>query len=282
MPAAVRGLRLARAAAAAQRRASRPDPHAPLTRPTCRRPDRRPARHRRRRHVLTEGDLARLGTGLAQARARQGAGRGAARHARRSGRRGARLRRRRRAAWCRRAATPAWSVGVDARRERPAGGAEPAAHERVRAMDADNLTITVEAGCMLQNLQEARRDSRLAVSAEPGGRRQLHHRRQPGHQRGRHAGRALRQRARPVPGAGSGHRAGRDLGRPERPAQGQHRLRPARPVHRQRRHAGHHHRGHDEAVSAACRAAHRLGRGAVAGARRRAAGHWRTATWARA
>ena len=45
--------------------------------------------------------------------------------------------------------------------------------------------------------------------------------------------------------------AGRGLGRPERPAQGQHRLRPARPVHRQRRHAGHHHRGDAEARAAA-------------------------------
>ena len=38
------------------------------------------------------------------------------------------------------------------------------------------------------------------------------------------------------------------------PAQGQHRLRPARPVHRQRRHAGHHHRRDHEAVPAARRA----------------------------
>ena len=117
-----------------------------------------------------------------------------------------------------------------------------------------------------------RRGRGLPVPPEPRGRGQLHHRRQPRHQRRRHAGAALRQRARPVPGAGSRHRAGRGLGRPVGPAQGQHRLRPARPVHRQRRHAGRHHRRHHEAVPAAARAPDRLGRRALDGSRARAAG----------
>jgi hypothetical protein len=42
-------------------------------------------------------------------------------------------------------------------------------------------------------------------------------------------------------------------------AQGQHRLRPARPVRRLGRHAGHHHRRRAQAVPAAGRARHRLG-----------------------
>ena len=46
-----------------------------------------------------------------------------------------------------------------------------------------------------------RRRRRPAVPAEPGRRRQLHDRRQPGHQCRRHAGAALRQRARAVPRA---------------------------------------------------------------------------------
>ena len=54
---------------------------------------------------------------------------------------------------------------------------------KVRGIDAANLTMTVEAGCILQSLQE---------TAERCG-RQLHDRRQPRHQRGRHAGRSLRQ-----------------------------------------------------------------------------------------
>ncbi len=98
---------------------------------------------------------------------------------------------------------------------------------------------------------------RPSVSPQPGGRRQLHHRRQPGHQCGRHPGAALRQYARAGPGAGSRHRPGRNLARPARPAQGQHRLRSARPVHRQRGHAGRDHGGDPEAASAAGGALHR-------------------------
>jgi FAD/FMN-containing dehydrogenase len=79
---------------------------------------------------------------------------------------------------------------------------------RVRGIDAANLTITAEAGCVLQAVQEAATAAGPAVPAEPGRRRQLHHRRQPGHQRRRHPGAALRQCARAVPGAGGGHRQG--------------------------------------------------------------------------
>ncbi len=128
---------------------------------------------------------------------------------------------------------------------------------RIRAIDAANLTMTVDAGCVLQTAQEAAAARRPALPAEPRGRRQLHDRRQPRHQRRRHPGAALRQCARAVPRPRGGDRVGRDLGRPQRPAQGQHRLRPARPLHRQRRHARRHHRRDPEAVPAARGGDHR-------------------------
>ncbi len=101
--------------------------------------------------------------------------------------------------------------------------------------------------------------ARPAAAAEPGGRGQLHPRRKPGHQCRRHAGAALGQCARTLPGAGSRHRRRAGVGRPERPAQGQYRLRPARPDDRQRRNAGHHHRGNIEAGAAAGGHDHRAG-----------------------
>jgi len=64
---------------------------------------------------------------------------------------------------------------------------------RVRGIDPANLTMTVEAGMVLQAVQQAAADAGLPL--EPGGRRQLHHRRQPGHQCRWHPGSALRQRA---------------------------------------------------------------------------------------
>ena len=140
--------------------------------------------------------------------------------------------------------------------------------------------MTVEAGCVLQTLQEAARQRRLPVPAEPGGRRQLHHRRQPRDQRRRHAGRALRQHARPVPGAGSRHGAGRDLEGLTRPAQGQHRLRPARPVHRQRRHAGRHHRRDHEALSRCPPPPSPPGPPCPRWTTRCSCWAWRTSTWA--
>ena len=45
----------------------------------------------------------------------------------------------------------------------------------VRAIDTDNLTLTVEAGCILQNCATSRRTSGFFVSTEFGFRRQLHH-----------------------------------------------------------------------------------------------------------
>ena len=133
----------------------------------------------------------------------------------------------------------------------------------VRRIDADNQTITVEAGLRAAGGAGRGRRGRPAVPAEPGRRRQLHHRRQPRDQRRRHAGAALRQRARAVPRARGGDRAGRALEQPARPAQGQHRLRPARPVRRQRRHAGHHHGRHAAPVPAAARRRHGAGRPAA-------------------
>ena len=77
------------------------------------------------------------------------------------------------------------------------------------------LTLTAEAGCILQNVQAARRRSGCS-SAQPGRRRQLHHRREPRHQCRRHA--VLRSamhatvpRARG--GDGSGTHLARALGR---------------------------------------------------------------------
>ena len=133
---------------------------------------------------------------------------------------------------------------------------------RVRAIDLANNTITVEAGCMLQQVQEAAGAGGPAVPAVAGRRRQL---------------RPSAATCPPMPAAcrccatatcascaGPGGGAGRrpHLGRPARPAQGQHRLRPEAPVHRRRGHAGHHHRGGAEAVSAAARQRHGLGCGA--------------------
>ena len=122
---------------------------------------------------------------------------------------------------------------------------------RIRSVDATNLALVAEAGCVLQRVQEAAAEHEPPVRAEPRRRGQLHDRRQPRDQRRRHAGRPLRQRARAVPRPRGRHRRGTHLGRPVGPAQGQHRLRPSRPPDRQRRHARHHHRGDAEAASAA-------------------------------
>ena len=124
---------------------------------------------------------------------------------------------------------------------------------RIRSVDATNLAMVAEAGCVLQRVQEAAAEHELLFAAQPRRRGQLHDRRQPRDQRRRHAGRPLRQRARAVPRPRGRHRRGTHLGRPVGPAQGQHRLRPARPPDRQRRHARHHHRGDAEAASAAAR-----------------------------
>ena len=124
--------------------------------------------------------------------------------------------------------------------------------DRVRAVDADNATMTVEAGCILAATCRTRpRRPIFSFPLSPRLRRLLQHRRQHRHQRRRHRRPALRQHARPRPRS-RGRAAGRArLGRPARPAQGQHRLRPQAPVHRRRRHARHHHGGGAEALSRA-------------------------------
>ena len=141
---------------------------------------------------------------------------------------------------CRKAAIPAWWWAPPSTPAAPIGGAEPYARmNQVRAPDASNPTITVEAepGTCPQACESA--GSVAVCSLSLGGRGQLHHWRQPGHQRRRHPGAALRQCARACPGWGGDGRR-RDLGRPGRAgARGQHGLRPARgPLHRQRGHVG--------------------------------------------
>ena len=95
----------------------------------------------------------------------------------------------------RRAATPAWAAA--AFRTHP--GAQIvltlSRMNRVRAIDLDNNTMTVEAGCILADLQEAA-EQRPLLPAVARRRRQLQDRRQHLHQRRRHRGAALRQHAR--------------------------------------------------------------------------------------
>jgi FAD/FMN-containing dehydrogenase len=156
-------------------------------------------------HVLTDGDLSAWEAGLAPPLARQGAGRGAPGQHRRGGGRGAAC-----AAARHRLVPQGGNTGL-------VGGGVPDDSgtqvllslqrlNRVRAIDAANLTLTAEAGCVLQAVQEAAQRPRPAAAAEPGRRRQLHHRRQPGHQCRRHPGAALGQCARTVPGPGGRHR----------------------------------------------------------------------------
>jgi hypothetical protein len=106
-------------------------------------------------NVLTEGDLSAYeqdwrkrarGKSLAVVRPGSTAA---------GGRRRQGLRRSRHGRRCRRAATRAWRSAPCRTSPRHAGGAEPAAPEPVRAIDGANLTMTVDAGCVLQNLQQA-------------------------------------------------------------------------------------------------------------------------------
>ena len=119
---------------------------------------------------------------------------------------------------------------------------------RIRAIDPANDTITVEAGCVAGRGAAGRARPRGSVSAVLAAEGQLHDRRQPVDQRGRHARAALRQHARPRARHRSGAARRPRLGRPARLAQGQHRLRPEAALHRRRGHARHHHRGRAEAV----------------------------------
>ena len=133
----------------------------------------------------------------------------------------------------------------------PDPGLCPAPQRHSRPWTPDNFTITAEAGCVLAAVQAAAaaagRLFPLSLAAE--GSCQL------GGNISTNAGGTavlrLREHARPRPGPRGGPR-GRPGARwsPE-PAQGQHRLRPQAAVHRRRGHAGLHHRGNLQAVSAA-------------------------------
>ena len=124
----------------------------------------------------------------------------------------------------------------------------------VRDIDADNLTMTVEAGCILQSLQEAAAAAGLLfpLSLAAEGSCTI------GGNLATNAGGTQVVRygnARELClGSGGGHGAGRNLEWPVGPAQGQHGLRPAPAVHRQRGNAGGYHRRHHEALSPARRA----------------------------
>ena len=104
-------------------------------------------------------------------------------------------RRRRRPAWrwSRRAATPA--IAVRQRQvPRAVGGHQPVPPERVRAIDPANNTMTVEAGCVLQTLQDAAAEAHDCFRCRwlP---REAVSRRQSVDQRRRRAGSALWQHA---------------------------------------------------------------------------------------
>ena len=158
-------------------------------------------------HVLTDGDLSAYELDWRKRCRGKRAGGGAARQHRRGG-----------ARWC----APARPHGAQHRRRRAATPGSSAAAcptaaarqvllslarmNRVRAIDAANLTITARGRLRAAGGAGGRGRTRAAVPAEPGRRRQLHDRRQPRHQRRRHAGAALRQRARAVPRARGGHR----------------------------------------------------------------------------
>ena len=112
--------------------------------------------------------------------------------------------------------------------------------------------MTVEAGLTLAEAQAARRAGRPPVSAEPAVGGKLPDRRQPRHQRRRRRRARLRQRARPGARArGGARRTARVWNGLKALQEGQHRLRPARPLHRLGGHARHHHGGRAEAVPAA-------------------------------
>ena len=114
----------------------------------------------------------------------------------RSRRRRARLRRARRAD---RAAGRQHRASAAARRRMTRGNAivlSLARMNRVRAVDAANATMTVEAGVPLAAVQQAAADEGMHVPAVARRRRKLHDRRQPVDQRRRHRGAALRQHAR--------------------------------------------------------------------------------------
>ena len=137
--------------------------------------------------------------------------------------------------------------------------------DRIRDIDTASNTMTCEAGVVLQIAQQRAAEVDRLFPLSLGRRRQLHHRRQPLHQCRRHHGARLWR------GARDGARAGSGAGRrphsqlPVEAEEGQHRLRPAQPLHRRRGHARHHHRCNPEAVSEAAGGGDRLCRPQVAG-----------------
>ena len=163
---------------------------------------RRAARLRRRCPRAHRRRPVGLGTRLAQALARQGARGRAARH--RPTRWPRSCAPARRTARADRAAGRQYRPGRRAACPMPAARrccCQPDAHEphprdRPRQPHADGRGRLRAAGGAA-----GRRRRRPAVPAEPGRRGQLHDRRQPGHQRRRHPGAALRQCARAVPRA---------------------------------------------------------------------------------
>ena len=121
---------------------------------------------------------------------------------------------------------------------------------RVREVDAGTAMI-VEAGVTLLDAQTRRRSCRAPVSVEPALGRQLRDRRRAGDECRRRRRPGLWQRARACARARGGARGRTDLGRPAHAQERQHRLRPARSLHRIGGHARRHHRGCAEAVPAA-------------------------------
>ena len=122
---------------------------------------------------------------------------------------------------------------------------------RIRALDAANFSMVVEAGCVLAEVQARRERGRPFVSAgarlaRAAARSAATSRPMPAVSRRVQLRRHARPRARSRSRAGRRPRARRA----EEPAQGQHGLRPAGPVHRRRGHARHHHGSEPEAVAA--------------------------------
>ncbi|MNI49285.1 hypothetical protein D3C73_1038860 [compost metagenome] len=153
---------------------------------------------------------------------------------------------------------------IDARCLGPRTGAKPGPHDggapRGRAGQQH------DAGGRLHRANRATggRERGPLVCPVAGLRGQRHGGRRGVHQRGRRAGAALRQHARPDtrPGSGAGRRQRTES--TGHAAQGQHRLRPEAMVHRRRRHPGRGHRRVLQAIRAAAQGGDRLGGGAHA------------------
>ena len=115
-------------------------------------------------------------------------------------------------------------------------------HARHRAIDSQERAATVEAGVVLETLQEAARARGLLFPLDLGGARELPNWRNVGDQRGRREHHSPRLRARFVLGnrGGDGRRRNRRFALDA--AQRQHRLRFEKSSYRQRRNARDYHR----------------------------------------